>query len=79
MAPKTNSMSLTSTTSQVPYCVYVSASTVDYLSATHIRFLLKMLVFGLVGFGKMPGYEHIFTDFLLKLVPNKYKKHPLCA
>ncbi|KAJ3674066.1 hypothetical protein LUZ60_006058 [Juncus effusus] len=23
------------------------------------------------GYGKMPGYEHIFTDFLLSLVPNK--------
>lgn len=31
------------------------------------------------GFGKMPGYEQIFTDFLLKLVPNRYKMHPLCA
>ncbi|KAJ3703485.1 hypothetical protein LUZ61_007190 [Rhynchospora tenuis] len=31
------------------------------------------------GFGKMPGYEHIFTNFLLKLVPDKYMKHPACA
>ncbi|KAM4075403.1 hypothetical protein ACJW30_10G167500 [Castanea mollissima] len=26
------------------------------------------------GYGKMPGYEHIFTDFLLNLVQGKYKK-----
>ncbi|KAF0918523.1 hypothetical protein E2562_024784 [Oryza meyeriana var. granulata] len=26
------------------------------------------------GYGKMPGYEHIFTDFLLSLVQNKYKR-----
>ncbi|BFG19560.1 inositol-tetrakisphosphate 1-kinase 3 isoform X1 [Prunus yedoensis var. nudiflora] len=26
------------------------------------------------GYGKMPEYEHIFTDFLLSLVPAKYKK-----
>ncbi|PKA66510.1 Inositol-tetrakisphosphate 1-kinase 2 [Apostasia shenzhenica] len=25
------------------------------------------------GYGKMPGYEHIFTDFLLSLVQNNYK------
>jgi len=24
------------------------------------------------GYGKMPGYEHIFTDFLLSLVQSKY-------
>lgn len=24
----------------------------------------------------MPEYEHIFTDFLLSLVQNKYKKRP---
>ncbi|XP_058069601.1 inositol-tetrakisphosphate 1-kinase 3-like isoform X2 [Magnolia sinica] len=28
------------------------------------------------GYGKMPGYEHIFTDFLLGLVQGKYKKRP---
>ncbi|XP_030478947.1 inositol-tetrakisphosphate 1-kinase 4-like isoform X2 [Cannabis sativa] len=28
------------------------------------------------GYGKMPDYEHIFTDFLLSLVQNKYKKRP---
>ncbi|KAJ7946191.1 Inositol-tetrakisphosphate 1-kinase [Quillaja saponaria] len=28
------------------------------------------------GYGKMPGYEHIFTDFLLSLMQNKYKKRP---
>ncbi|KAI9106588.1 hypothetical protein K1719_022116 [Acacia pycnantha] len=28
------------------------------------------------GYGKMPEYEHIFTDFLLSLVPGKYKKNP---
>lgn len=27
------------------------------------------------GYGKMPGYEHIFTDFLLSLVQSKYKRH----
>ncbi|KAK1392990.1 Inositol-tetrakisphosphate 1-kinase [Heracleum sosnowskyi] len=28
------------------------------------------------GYGKMPGYEHIFTNFLLSLVQsNKYEKH----
>ncbi|GMP45606.1 hypothetical protein CsSME_00014071 [Camellia sinensis var. sinensis] len=26
------------------------------------------------GYGKMPGYEHIFTDFLLNLVQSKYNK-----
>lgn len=26
------------------------------------------------GYGKMPEYEHIFTDFLLSLVQGKYKK-----
>lgn len=26
------------------------------------------------GYGKMPEYEHIFTDFLLSLVQSKYKK-----
>lgn len=26
------------------------------------------------GYGKMPEYEHIFTDFLLNLVQNQYKK-----
>ncbi|BAF25933.1 inositol-tetrakisphosphate 1-kinase 1 [Oryza sativa Japonica Group] len=26
------------------------------------------------GYGKMPGYEHIFIDFLLSLVQNKYKR-----
>ncbi|WCJ18058.1 Inositol-tetrakisphosphate 1-kinase 1 [Euphorbia peplus] len=26
------------------------------------------------GYGKMPDYEHIFTDFLLSLVPSKYRK-----
>uniref|UniRef100_A0A1D1XWD6 Inositol-tetrakisphosphate 1-kinase n=2 Tax=Anthurium amnicola TaxID=1678845 RepID=A0A1D1XWD6_9ARAE len=26
------------------------------------------------GYGKMPGYEHIFTDFLLGLVQSKYKR-----
>ncbi|RLN15733.1 hypothetical protein C2845_PM02G32570 [Panicum miliaceum] len=25
------------------------------------------------GFGKMPGYEHMFTDFLLSLAQSKYK------
>ncbi|KAL6964158.1 Inositol-tetrakisphosphate 1-kinase 3 [Sarracenia purpurea var. burkii] len=28
------------------------------------------------GLGKMPGYEHIFTDFLLSLMRNKYKQQP---
>ncbi|XP_066387123.1 inositol-tetrakisphosphate 1-kinase 1-like isoform X6 [Miscanthus floridulus] len=27
------------------------------------------------GYGKMPGYEHIFSDFLLSLVQSKYKRH----
>lgn len=26
------------------------------------------------GYGKMPGYEHIFTDFLLSLAQSRYKK-----
>ncbi|KQJ96196.1 inositol-tetrakisphosphate 1-kinase 1 [Brachypodium distachyon] len=26
------------------------------------------------GYGKMPGYEHVFTDFLLSLVQSKYKR-----
>ncbi|XP_004289707.1 PREDICTED: inositol-tetrakisphosphate 1-kinase 3 [Fragaria vesca subsp. vesca] len=28
------------------------------------------------GYGKMPEYEHIFTDFLLSLLQSKYKKRP---
>lgn len=28
------------------------------------------------GYGKMPEYEHIFTDFLLSLAQSKCKKHP---
>ncbi|XP_020096956.1 inositol-tetrakisphosphate 1-kinase 1-like isoform X1 [Ananas comosus] len=26
------------------------------------------------GYGKLPGYEHVFTDFLLSLVQSKYKR-----
>ncbi|KAG9440003.1 hypothetical protein H6P81_020168 [Aristolochia fimbriata] len=29
------------------------------------------------GYGKMPEYEHIFTDFLLSLVQSKYKMHSI--
>lgn len=33
------------------------------------------IAFGIVaGYGKMPEYEHIFTDFLLSLGQGKYKK-----
>lgn len=28
------------------------------------------------GYGKMPDYEHIFTDFLLSLMESKYKNRP---
>ncbi|KAF5444275.1 hypothetical protein F2P56_036761 [Juglans regia] len=28
------------------------------------------------GYGKMPDYEHIFTDFLLSFVQSKHKKRP---
>ncbi|GJM91623.1 hypothetical protein PR202_ga08018 [Eleusine coracana subsp. coracana] len=28
----------------------------------------------IAGYGKMPGYEHIFTDFLLSLMQSKYKR-----
>lgn len=28
------------------------------------------------GYGKVPDYEHMFTDFLLTLAPNKQKKEP---
>lgn len=28
------------------------------------------------GYGKMPDYEHIFTDFLLSLMQSKYKNRP---
>lgn len=36
---------------------------------------LSLFEFGSsAGYGKMPDYEHIFTDFLLSLVQNKYKK-----
>lgn len=28
------------------------------------------------GYGKMPDYEHIFTDFLLSLTQSKHKKKP---
>lgn len=28
------------------------------------------------GYGKMPDYEHVFTDFLVSLMQNKYKKRP---
>ncbi|KAK3147910.1 hypothetical protein QOZ80_3BG0288270 [Eleusine coracana subsp. coracana] len=27
------------------------------------------------GYGKMPGYEHMFTDFLLSLAQSKYKRY----
>ncbi|RYR10074.1 hypothetical protein Ahy_B05g078539 [Arachis hypogaea] len=30
----------------------------------------------IAGYGKMPDYEHVFTDFLLSLVQNKFKKRP---
>ncbi|KAF2294311.1 hypothetical protein GH714_009154 [Hevea brasiliensis] len=30
----------------------------------------------LASYGKMPDYEHTFTDFLLGLVQSKYKKRP---
>ncbi|GJN23470.1 hypothetical protein PR202_gb11120 [Eleusine coracana subsp. coracana] len=28
------------------------------------------------GYGKMPGYEHVFTDFLLSLAEKDYKRRP---
>ncbi|KAG2535571.1 inositol-tetrakisphosphate 1-kinase 3-like [Panicum virgatum] len=28
------------------------------------------------GYGKMPGYEHVFTDFLLSLSQKEYKRRP---
>lgn len=28
------------------------------------------------GYGKMPGYEHVFTDFLLSLAQKEYKRRP---
>ncbi|KQK13439.1 hypothetical protein BRADI_1g10140v3 [Brachypodium distachyon] len=28
------------------------------------------------GYGKMPGYEHVFTDFLLSLDQKEYKRRP---
>ncbi|KAL5218557.1 hypothetical protein ABZP36_019241 [Zizania latifolia] len=28
------------------------------------------------GYGKMPGYEHVFTDFLLGLVKKEYRRRP---
>ncbi|XP_073287189.1 inositol-tetrakisphosphate 1-kinase 4-like isoform X1 [Primulina huaijiensis] len=31
------------------------------------------------GYGKMPEYEHIFTDFVLGLVQNKHKQRPPAA
>ncbi|KAJ4716095.1 Inositol-tetrakisphosphate 1-kinase [Melia azedarach] len=31
------------------------------------------------GYGKMPDYEHVFTDFLLNLVQSKYKRPPPIA
>nr|CAD1827396.1 unnamed protein product [Ananas comosus var. bracteatus] len=34
----------------------------------------KELLETLKGFGKVPGYEHVFTDFLLSLVQSKYKR-----
>jgi hypothetical protein len=36
--------------------------------------LLIMLTLG-AGYGKMPGYEHIFTDFFLSLAQSKYKRY----
>jgi inositol-1,3,4-trisphosphate 5/6-kinase/inositol-tetrakisphosphate 1-kinase len=32
--------------------------------------------FMLAGYGKMPGYEHVFTDFLLSLAQKEYKRRP---
>nr|CAD1844130.1 unnamed protein product [Ananas comosus var. bracteatus] len=34
----------------------------------------KELLETLKGFGKVPGYEHVFTDFLLSQVQSKYKR-----
>ncbi|KAL4558958.1 hypothetical protein LXL04_031084 [Taraxacum kok-saghyz] len=33
----------------------------------------------MAGYGKMPEYEHIFTDFLLNLAKSKYKKRTATA
>jgi inositol-1,3,4-trisphosphate 5/6-kinase / inositol-tetrakisphosphate 1-kinase len=35
-------------------------------------FLTKLLL--VAGYGKMPGYEHVFTDFLLSLAKKEYKR-----
>ena len=41
----------------------------------HIKkFCIKLDLNFVAGYGKMPEYEHIFTDFLLSLAPGKYKK-----
>jgi hypothetical protein len=32
--------------------------------------------FVVAGYGKMPGYEHVFTDFLLSLAKKEYKRRP---
>jgi len=31
-------------------------------------------MFMLAGYGKMPGYEHVFTDFLLSLAQKGHKR-----
>ena len=48
------------------------------LSLFKLSFKLQiknMMIYVLfAGYGKMPEYEHIFTDFLLNLAKSKYKK-----
>lgn len=41
-------------------------------------FLLNIFAtnFTFAGYGKMPGYEHVFTDFLLSLAEKDYKRRP---
>ncbi|KAG6762570.1 hypothetical protein POTOM_033079 [Populus tomentosa] len=46
---------------------------INYFPGKYITFTQ---VFYLSRYGKMPDYEHIFTDFLLSLMQSKYKNRP---
>ncbi|KAJ6896169.1 inositol-tetrakisphosphate 1-kinase 2-like [Populus alba x Populus x berolinensis] len=48
---------------------------INYFPGKAHRWLNKFLN-PFAGYGKMPDYEHIFTDFLLSLMQSKYKNRP---
>ncbi|OVA16477.1 Inositol-tetrakisphosphate 1-kinase [Macleaya cordata] len=48
----------------------------DHFYVIDINYFPGKLLNSFSGYGKMPEYEHIFTDFLLSLVEKKYKDSP---